>query len=42
MSKYTCEKCGKEFNQKYYYTTHLNKNPCTNESIVSHINSKNI
>ena len=29
MSKYTCEKCNKEFNQKSHYTTHLNKkNPC--------------
>ena len=29
MGKYTCEKCGKEFNQKSHYTAHLNKeNPC--------------
>jgi len=29
MSKYTCEKCGKDFNQKSHYTTHLNKKkPC--------------
>lgn len=25
MSKYTCEKCGKEFNQKSPYTKHLNR-----------------
>jgi hypothetical protein len=32
MSKYTCEKCGKEYKQKCHYTTHLNKkNPCGNE-----------
>ena len=35
MSKYTCEKCGKEFNQKSHYTTHLNKkNPCVVESKI--------
>ena len=29
MSKYNCEKCGKEFNQKSSYTRHVNKkNPC--------------
>ena len=29
MEKYNCEKCGKEFNQKSHYTTHVNKkNPC--------------
>lgn len=29
MGKYNCEKCGKEFNQKSHYTTHINKkNPC--------------
>lgn len=25
MSKYNCEKCGKEFNQKSNYTRHTNK-----------------
>jgi len=30
MSKYTCQKCGKEFNQKSNYTKHLNrKTSCT-------------
>lgn len=29
MSKYTCEKCGKDFSQKSAYTKHLNrKTPC--------------
>jgi DNA adenine methylase len=29
MGKYSCEKCGKKFNQKSHYTTHLNKkNQC--------------
>jgi DNA adenine methylase len=29
MSKYTCEKCGKEFNQNSLYTKHINrKKPC--------------
>ena len=32
MGKYNCEKCGKEFNQKSHYTTHVNKkNPCVDE-----------
>jgi DNA adenine methylase len=31
MDKYNCEKCGKEFNQKSHYTSHLHtKNPCDN------------
>ena len=35
MGKYTCEKCGKEFNQKSHYTTHTNKkNPCVVESKI--------
>jgi site-specific DNA-adenine methylase len=35
MGKYTCDKCGKEFNQKSHYTTHLNKkNPCVVESKI--------
>jgi len=35
MGKYACEKCGKEFNQKSHYTTHLNKkNPCVVESKI--------
>ena len=33
MSKYNCEKCGKEFTQKSHYTRHNNeKNPCVVES----------
>ena len=33
MSKYNCEKCGKEFTQKSYYSRHINKkNPCVVES----------
>ncbi len=35
MSKYNCEKCGKEFNQKSHYTTHCNKkNPCVVEGKI--------
>jgi DNA adenine methylase len=35
MGKYSCEKCGKEFNQKSHYTTHQNKkNPCIIESKI--------
>jgi DNA adenine methylase len=35
MSKYACEKCGKEFKQKSHYTSHLNKkNPCVIESKI--------
>jgi DNA adenine methylase len=35
MGKYSCEKCGKEFNQKSHYTTHINKkNPCVVESKI--------
>jgi len=35
MSKYNCEKCGKEFNQKIHYKTHINKeNPCIVESKI--------
>ena len=35
MGKYSCEKCGKEFNQKSHYTTHSNKkNPCIIESKI--------
>ena len=38
MSKYNCEKCGKEFNQKSRYTTHLNKKkPCIIESKLKEI-----
>jgi DNA adenine methylase len=33
MGKYNCDKCGKEFNQKSHYTTHVSKkNPCIIES----------
>jgi DNA adenine methylase len=33
MNKYTCEKCGKDFNQKSYYTRHINKKkPCIIQS----------
>jgi DNA adenine methylase len=32
MSKYNCEKCGKEFKQKSNYTTHINKNSCIGKS----------
>jgi hypothetical protein len=35
MSKYTCEKCNKEFKQKNHYTIHLNKKkPCVNELLI--------
>jgi DNA adenine methylase len=35
MGKYNCEKCGKEFNQKSHYTTHINKkNPCIIEGKI--------
>jgi len=35
MGKYACEKCGKEFNQKSHYTTHIHKkNPCVIESKI--------
>ena len=41
MSKYTCEKCGKEFKHKGHYTTHLNKkNPCVNELKIKEIVDK--
>jgi len=40
MSKYACEKCGKEFKQKFYYTSHVNKkNPCVIESKIKKGNS---
>ena len=33
--KYSCDKCGKDFNQKSHYTTHVNKkNPCVVESKI--------
>jgi DNA (cytosine-5)-methyltransferase 1 len=36
MSKYNCDKCGKEFTQKGYYTKHINKKkPCITENVVS-------
>ena len=38
MGKYNCEKCGKEFNQKSHYTTHVNKkNPCVVESKIKEL-----
>jgi DNA adenine methylase len=38
MGKYNCEKCGKEFNQKSHYTTHINKkNPCIVESKIKEL-----
>ena len=41
MSKYTCEKCGKEFKQKGHYATHQNKkNPCVNELKIKEIVDK--
>lgn len=41
MIHYTCEKCGKEFNQKGHYTKHLNKkNPCIIESQVKEMFDK--
>ena len=41
MSKYTCEKCGKEFSQKGHYTKHLNKkNPCVVETKVKEMLDK--
>ena len=45
MSKYTCEKCSKEFKQKGIYTTHLNrKNPCTKikQSVTFDTENKNV
>lgn len=42
MGKHTCEKCGKEFNQKSHYITHLNKkNPCVFENKLKEIIGKN-
>ena len=41
MVNYSCEKCGKEFNQKGHYTKHLNKkNPCVIESKVKEMLNK--
>lgn len=41
MSKYICQKCGKEFKQKSHYMTHLNKkNPCVNDIIIKEIIDK--
>jgi len=38
MSKYCCEKCGKDFKQKSHYTTHKNKkNPCVVESKIKEL-----
>ena len=41
MVNYSCEKCGKEFSQKGYYTKHLNKkNPCVVESKLKEVLDK--
>lgn len=38
MVKYTCEKCGRDFQQKGHYTRHTNKtNPCIQESKLNAI-----
>ena len=38
MSKYTCEKCEKEFKQKCHYVTHINKkNSCVVENKINNI-----
>ena len=38
MVKYSCEKCGKEFNQKGHFNKHLNKkNPCVFDSKIEAI-----
>ena len=38
MVNYSCEKCGKEFNQKGHYTRHVNKkNPCVLDSKLEEI-----
>ena len=38
MVKYTCEKCGHEFQQKGHYTRHNTKvNPCIQESKLNEI-----
>jgi DNA (cytosine-5)-methyltransferase 1 len=43
MVKYSCEKCGKEFNQKGHYTKHTTKkNPCVFESKIEGIIEKAI
>jgi len=43
MVKYNCLKCGKEFNQKIHYTTHLNKkNPCIFENKIEEIIEKTV
>jgi hypothetical protein len=43
MSKYTCEKCGKEFNNKSQHTRHLNnKKPCNVESKIKSVKNANI
>ena len=38
MGKYSCEKCGKEFNQKSHYTAHANKKtPCITENKIKEL-----
>jgi DNA (cytosine-5)-methyltransferase 1 len=42
ISKYSCDKCGKEFKQKGHYTVHLNrKNPCVTETKLKKYNETN-
>ena len=38
MVFYSCEKCGKQFNQKGHYNKHINKKlPCINETKLKEI-----
>jgi len=42
MSKYTCEKCDREFKKKQHYTNHLNKKTCVNELKIKEIIDKEV
>ena len=43
MPKISCEKCGKEFNNKSNYTQHQKrKTPCVNESKIKEIIDKSV
>lgn len=43
MTKYSCEKCGKEFNSKSHYNQHQKrKTPCINESKIKELIDKSI